>query len=33
MSPVETGTIPAEIRPVVTSLNNLFLKVLRRDAA
>ncbi len=28
MSPVETGTIPAEIRPVISSLNNLFLKVL-----
>ena len=30
MSPVETGKIPTEIRPVVTALNNLFLKV--RDA-
>ena len=30
MSPVETGTIPAEIRPVVASLNHLFRKV--RDA-
>jgi two-component system sensor histidine kinase QseC len=30
MRPVETGTIPAEIRPVVTSLNHLFRKV--RDA-
>ena len=28
MSPVETGTIPAEIGPVISSLNNLFLKVL-----
>jgi two-component system sensor histidine kinase QseC len=28
MSPVETGTIPTEIRPVIASLNNLFLKVL-----
>ncbi len=27
MSPVETGTIPAEIRPVVASLNNLFRRV------
>jgi two-component system sensor histidine kinase QseC len=30
MSPVETGKIPTEIRPVVTALNTLFLKV--RDA-
>jgi two-component system sensor histidine kinase QseC len=30
MRPVETGTIPAEIRPVVASLNHLFAKV--RDA-
>jgi two-component system sensor histidine kinase QseC len=30
MSPVEAGKIPTEIRPVVTALNNLFLKV--RDA-
>jgi two-component system, OmpR family, sensor histidine kinase QseC len=30
MRPVETGTIPAEIRPVVASLNHLFRKV--RDA-
>ena len=30
MSPVETGEIPTEIRPVVTALNNLFRKV--RDA-
>jgi two-component system sensor histidine kinase QseC len=27
MRPVETGRIPTEIRPVVTALNNLFLKV------
>ena len=27
MSPVETGRIPAEIRPVIASLNNLFMKV------
>jgi two-component system sensor histidine kinase QseC len=30
MNPVETGTIPAEIRPVVAALNHLFRKV--RDA-
>ena len=30
MSPVETGKIPAEIQPVVASLNHLFRKV--RDA-
>jgi two-component system sensor histidine kinase QseC len=30
MSPVETGSIPAEMRPVVASLNHLFQKV--RDA-
>lgn len=30
MSPLQTGRIPTEIRPVVTALNNLFLKV--RDA-
>ena len=30
MSPLETGKIPTEIRPVVTALNNLFPKV--RDA-
>ncbi len=30
MSPLETGHVPTEIQPVVTALNNLFLKV--RDA-